>query len=198
MLCKSSPWATELSGLSGLQLQPAACLWVLCSFFNAIPRLVRTTWSANRDIKLENTLLDASKKLVKLIDSGFAEGPEDSLPKSHVGTPRYTGIYLISQDIMWSLCCSGCMTLQPLVRRQFWPPMLFFLILRLHAELTKHTAICLPASEYIISRPAERTFREDHINFPRILGRHVWLASRHIGAQHISLGKWMEVNIDTY
>ena len=29
-----------------------------------------------------------------------------------------------------------------------WPPMLFFLILRLHAELTKHTAICLPASEW--------------------------------------------------
>ena len=46
---------------------------------------------ANRDIKLENTLLDANKKLVKLSDFGFAKGPEDSLPKSHVGTPGYTG-----------------------------------------------------------------------------------------------------------
>ena len=44
-----------------------------------------------RDIKLENTLLDKSKRLVKLTDFGFAKGPEDSLPKSNVGTPNYAG-----------------------------------------------------------------------------------------------------------
>ena len=45
----------------------------------------------NRDIKLENALLDKSKSLVKLTDFGFAKGPEDSVPKSNVGTPNYAG-----------------------------------------------------------------------------------------------------------
>ena len=47
---------------------------------------------ANRDIKLENTLLDASPKpLVKITDFGYCKASNDSLPKSKVGTPGYTG-----------------------------------------------------------------------------------------------------------
>ena len=48
---------------------------------------------ANRDIKLENTLLDASPKpLVKITDFGYCKASNDSLPKSKVGTPGYTGV----------------------------------------------------------------------------------------------------------
>ena len=46
---------------------------------------------AHRDIKLENLLLDASKKLLKLTDWGFAKRDLDSLCRSHVGTPDYAG-----------------------------------------------------------------------------------------------------------
>ncbi len=47
----------------------------------------------NRDIKLENTLLDASPKpLVKITDFGYCKASNDSLPKSKVGTPGYTGV----------------------------------------------------------------------------------------------------------
>ena len=47
----------------------------------------------NRDIKLENTLLDASPKpLVKITDFGYCKASNDSLPKSKVGTPGYTGM----------------------------------------------------------------------------------------------------------
>jgi serine/threonine-protein kinase SRK2 len=49
----------------------------------------------NRDIKLENTLLDASPKpLVKITDFGYCKASNDSLPKSKVGTPGYTGAEL--------------------------------------------------------------------------------------------------------
>ena len=47
---------------------------------------------ANRDIKLENTLLDGSPKpLVKITDFGYCKSDQESLPKSKVGTPGYTG-----------------------------------------------------------------------------------------------------------
>ena len=40
----------------------------------------------------ENTLLDASPKpLVKITDFGYCKASNDSLPKSKVGTPGYTG-----------------------------------------------------------------------------------------------------------
>ena len=46
----------------------------------------------NRDIKLENTLLDGSPKpLVKITDFGYCKSDQESLPKSKVGTPGYTG-----------------------------------------------------------------------------------------------------------
>lgn len=46
----------------------------------------------NRDIKLENTLLDGSKRpLLKICDFGYSKHEKDSLPKSKVGTPGYTG-----------------------------------------------------------------------------------------------------------
>jgi serine/threonine-protein kinase SRK2 len=49
----------------------------------------------NRDIKLENTLLDASPRpLVKITDFGYCKASNDSLPKSKVGTPGYTGVGL--------------------------------------------------------------------------------------------------------
>ena len=46
----------------------------------------------NRDIKLENTLLDSSRRpLLKICDFGYSKHQKDSLPKSKVGTPGYTG-----------------------------------------------------------------------------------------------------------
>ena len=54
---------------------------------------VRTDRAVDRDIKLENTLLDGSKRpLVKICDFGYSKHlRQDSLPKSKVGTPGYTG-----------------------------------------------------------------------------------------------------------
>ena len=47
----------------------------------------------SRDIKLENTLLDGSRRpLLKICDFGYSKNTEkDSVPKSRVGTPGYTG-----------------------------------------------------------------------------------------------------------
>jgi len=51
----------------------------------------------NRDIKLENTLLDGSKRpLLKICDFGYSKHEKDSLPKSKVGTPGYTAPEIIS------------------------------------------------------------------------------------------------------
>ena len=56
----------------------------------------------NRDIKLENTLLDASPKpLVKITDFGYCKASNDSLPKSKVGTPGYTGIPPVPDMQSW-------------------------------------------------------------------------------------------------
>ena len=46
----------------------------------------------NRDVKLENTLLDGSqpRPLVKLCDFGYSKHEDDSRPKTKVGTPGYT------------------------------------------------------------------------------------------------------------
>jgi len=48
----------------------------------------------SRDIKLENTLLDGSRRpLLKICDFGYSKHMErDSVPKSRVGTPGYTGV----------------------------------------------------------------------------------------------------------
>ncbi|KAK9810659.1 hypothetical protein WJX73_008061 [Symbiochloris irregularis] len=44
-----------------------------------------------RDIKLENTLLDSTRRpQAKLCDFGYSKSDKDSLPKSKVGTPGYT------------------------------------------------------------------------------------------------------------
>lgn len=49
----------------------------------------------NRDIKLENTLLDGGRRpLLKICDFGYSKNEKDSLPKSKVGTPGYTGTFL--------------------------------------------------------------------------------------------------------
>ena len=52
----------------------------------------------NRDIKLENTLLDQSRRpLIKICDFGYSKHlQKDSVPKSRVGTPGYTGARLPS------------------------------------------------------------------------------------------------------
>ena len=45
----------------------------------------------NRDIKLENTLLDgAPRPLLKICDFGYSKHEADSRPKTKVGTPGYT------------------------------------------------------------------------------------------------------------
>jgi hypothetical protein len=50
---------------------------------------------SNRDIKLENTLLDSTEPgrnpLIKLCDFGYSINESHSLPKTAVGTPGYTG-----------------------------------------------------------------------------------------------------------
>ena len=60
----------------------------------------------NRDIKLENTLLDQSRRpLIKICDFGYSKHlQKDSVPKSRVGTPGYTGapLYGISQGALQS------------------------------------------------------------------------------------------------
>ncbi|CAD7702480.1 unnamed protein product [Ostreobium quekettii] len=43
----------------------------------------------NRDIKLENILLDREERLLKVCDFGFSKGGDDSEPKTCVGTPSY-------------------------------------------------------------------------------------------------------------
>ena len=55
----------------------------------------------SRDIKLENTLLDGSRRpLLKICDFGYSKNTEkDSVPKSRVGTPGYTG----------ASCCPPCL-----------------------------------------------------------------------------------------
>ncbi|KAK9840995.1 hypothetical protein WJX81_004902 [Elliptochloris bilobata] len=52
----------------------------------------------NRDIKLENTLLDQSRRpLIKICDFGYSKHlQKDSVPKSRVGTPGYTAPEIIS------------------------------------------------------------------------------------------------------
>ncbi|KAK9828792.1 hypothetical protein WJX72_002102 [[Myrmecia] bisecta] len=53
----------------------------------------------NRDVKLENTLLDGSKRpLLKICDFGYSKSERDSLPKSKVGTPGYTAPEVISNS----------------------------------------------------------------------------------------------------
>lgn len=63
----------------------------------------------SRDIKLENTLLDGNRRpLVKICDFGYSKHTEkDSVPKSRVGTPGYTG------------------TAYPCLL--FWPTLLFYI-----------------------------------------------------------------------
>ena len=47
---------------------------------------------AHRDIKLENTLIDNTTKLIKITDFGYAKRTnQDSMPKSNVGTQNYAG-----------------------------------------------------------------------------------------------------------
>ena len=62
-----------------------------------VPSVTSTVGDAqgvvNRDIKLENTLLDQSRRpLIKICDFGYSKHlQKDSVPKSRVGTPGYTG-----------------------------------------------------------------------------------------------------------
>ena len=67
----------------------------------------------NRDIKLENTLLDGSKRpLLKICDFGYSKNDKDSVPKSKVGTPGYTGVRPIcpmpelrpAETTLWQMC----------------------------------------------------------------------------------------------
>lgn len=53
----------------------------------------------NRDIKLENTLLDSSRRpLLKICDFGYSKHENDSLPISKVGTPGYTGMLTVKHE----------------------------------------------------------------------------------------------------
>lgn len=67
---------------------------------------------SNRDIKLENTLLDSTEPgrnpLIKLCDFGYSINESHSLPKTAVGTPGYTGESLnvtkVSSKSMFTSC----------------------------------------------------------------------------------------------
>ena len=62
----------------------------------------------NRDIKLENTLLDGSKRpLLKICDFGYSKNDKDSVPKSKVGTPGYTGKAAPALTYLSPACCMG-------------------------------------------------------------------------------------------
>ena len=55
----------------------------------------------NRDIKLENTLLNGDRRpLLKICDFGYSKNEKDSLPKSKVGTPGYTGGHTCAIDVL--------------------------------------------------------------------------------------------------
>ena len=63
----------------------------------------------NRDIKLENTLLDGSKRpLLKICDFGYSKNDKDSVPKSKVGTPGYTGAASIQMAPHFLLALMHC------------------------------------------------------------------------------------------
>lgn len=67
--------------------------WGLSSILQG-PIVHKFGWQSSlhcRDIKLENTLLDGSKRLVKITDFGYAKSNIDSMPISNVGTPNYAG-----------------------------------------------------------------------------------------------------------
>ena len=57
---------------------------------------------SNRDIKLENTLLDSTRSnrnpLIKLCDFGYSINESHSLPKTAVGTPGYTGGQMLTSS----------------------------------------------------------------------------------------------------
>ena len=66
-------------------------LSLTCSYFGKDVYLLQKG-VVSRDIKLENTLLDTSRRpLIKICDFGYSKHENDSLPKSKVGTPGYTG-----------------------------------------------------------------------------------------------------------
>lgn len=76
----------------------------------------------NRDIKLENTLLDASPKpLVKITDFGYCKASNDSLPKSKVGTPGYTG--LLPVTCLRILTSAGSPCIDMIMGRSQWLPL---------------------------------------------------------------------------
>ena len=59
----------------------------------------------NRDIKLENTLLeDLKRPILKLCDFGYSKHDLDSRPKTWVGTPGYTGMCWADMPLLgWTL-----------------------------------------------------------------------------------------------
>ena len=80
----------------------------------------------NRDIKLENTLLDASPKpLVKITDFGYCKASNDSLPKSKVGTPGYTGGLCQPWHCSPNLPCEICLLLHASTFTSYMPSTAF-------------------------------------------------------------------------
>jgi serine/threonine-protein kinase SRK2 len=61
----------------------------------------------NRDVKLENTLLDGGAlPLVNICDFGYSKNEKDSLPKSSVGTPGYTAPEVLSNARTYDGCAA--------------------------------------------------------------------------------------------
>jgi hypothetical protein len=104
-----NPWRSSTCYSRAPAGHVASCVaWGLCQAVHAAgfqtrPRLRpagKPDWPShraqgvvNRDIKLENTLLDQSRRpLIKICDFGYSKHlQKDSVPKSRVGTPGYTG-----------------------------------------------------------------------------------------------------------
>jgi hypothetical protein len=102
--------APALRGLSCLRarslgLDEGACRWFFQQIILALDYCHKMRIS-NRDIKLENTLLNAnSPPMVKLCDFGYSINESHSLPKTAVGTPGYTGALLSFRRAFASLKC---------------------------------------------------------------------------------------------
>jgi Protein kinase domain len=64
----------------------------------------------NRDIKLENTLLDGSAMpLLKICDFGYSKHETDSKPHTKVGTPGYTGALGSARLLCPFACAPVCL-----------------------------------------------------------------------------------------
>ena len=98
----------HLSRMRSLGLPEDNCRWFYQQIILALDYCHKMRIS-NRDIKLENTLLNANQPpMVKLCDFGYSINESHSLPKTAVGTPGYTGAFPAAEVRLHA--CMQCRT----------------------------------------------------------------------------------------